>query len=163
MADTVVCQDVASYGPALLTGGAVILSAGLAALGVSRTIKNQRRIARKRAALDVLLKSEEERHYETMREVFIALRDGDGLQSVLDSKAKKKVSDRRTLQAFLNHHELISISMIQGIIDWKIYNKWMGPSFVADWNDSRELIAILRQRHRKSMFSNFELVATRWG
>jgi len=143
---------------------AVLLSAALAAFGVNRSIHRQREIARTRATLDFILKSESDEFYRSIYRTFESEnKRKNGLVSLLEAETE---SERRCLNdvlTFINHYELIAVSIENNILDEAFYKRWMRTSYVDTFDDCRDLICKLRDsEQRDSYFVSFERLANRW-
>lgn len=143
---------------------AILLSAGLAGWGVYYSMCRQRDIAKSRATLDVILKSESDEHYTRIYKTFTSERKRKGgLAVLLDGTTE---SDKKCLNEvldFINHYELIAVSISKGILDEQFYKHWMRTSYVEHYEDSREMINAIRQKQEKdTYFEYFEALADRW-
>lgn len=163
MSDPVVVNVGSNIGPALITAGAIILSALGAGIAAYKTIQANRRLTRLRATLDVILESEEDNFYQKLSDVFCETRDGPGILTILNAKTTEEIKTKREIQAFLNHYELICLSIKRGILDEKFYRDWMRRAVVEHWNDVGELVAQLREGNTPLAFEHFEDIAVKWG
>ena len=143
---------------------AILLSALIAAVGVIYSMARQRAIAKTRATLDVILKSESDEHYTRIYKTFKSEREREGgLAVLLDSKTE---SDRKCLREvldFINHYELIAVSINKQILDEDFYKHWMRSSYVEHYDDSRELIEAIREKAgSNTFFEYFEALSSKW-
>ena len=77
---------------------------------------------------------------------------------------------RKKVFEYLNHYEMISIGMRQGILDEKIYRAWMEGAFVRDWNAAADFIQRERWKiddagiwsYRASIYQNYQKMACDW-
>jgi hypothetical protein len=150
----------------------LLLSAALAAHWSRRTIKENRRIAREKATLDLIERSETHGHYQSLYENFRHVReDSGGLSQLIQPTNPALQKQRQDVLAFLNHYELISLGCHKGILDEELYKKWMRSAVVRDWEAAEAFIVALRYpdgsredgKRRPALFEHFEGLATQWG
>ena len=164
--DTVIpllIEVLRTYAPVLVPG-AIVVSALIGALIALISVRHHREVARKRATLDVILRSEGG-EFRTITETFQRISDSpEGLLAILnpDTDPRPESDDYYEVQAYLNHYELVAIGIKQGIIDATFYKAWMKTNLVADWNTSRPLISEVRNNW-KAAFRNWEELAVSWG
>jgi len=147
-----------------ITPALVLLSAVIAWLAM----RNTRAVARQRATLDLIEKKESTEHYRILSRQFAELRQGAGFMHLVDPvEADKPV--RKAVIDYLNHYEIVSIGILEGILDERIYRAWMEGAFVRDWNAVTDWIQRERWKlrddkweYRASIFENYQRVAGRW-
>ncbi|MCW8886897.1 MAG: DUF4760 domain-containing protein [Motiliproteus sp.] len=128
-----------------------------------KTIKTNRRLARTRATIDIILKTEDEPHYQEIKAIYLEVRDGPGLATINDAKTHAAHRERQAVQSFLSHYELMSIGISKQILDEHIYHEWKRQQLVSHWNDAKELIFAARARtNNERILNNFEKMATAW-
>lgn len=159
----IIVQSGSSYGP-WITFGAILISAIIGACVALRSISEQRRIARKRATLDILVQKEWDSDYIAARAEFVKLRDGpDGLDFWAQNQHKNSpqtVNIRNTL----NDYELIAIGIKEDILDEELYKRWFKTSFLRDWRAAQGFIReIRRQLNTPTLFTEMDWLAQRWG
>lgn len=108
---------------------AILFSALIALMAINANKK----LARRRATLDIIEKSESNAHYlKTIAAFQRCLKAGlfkENSQIFEDEYAE----DLRLVQQYLNHYELIAIGIKNKIIDEKLYKYWLRTVFVNDW------------------------------
>lgn len=133
--------DQSLYAPiATLTVG--VLAAVFAFWG----IQSQRGIARRRATLDFIMKSETDGDMIKARLRFIELsKDVNGLGpwAALD---KEKTDEAQKIKLILNEFELIAIGIKRGIIDKQLYCNWFKSGAIKHWDHAEPFVNILRSR-----------------
>jgi hypothetical protein len=108
---------------------APILTATIAAIAVFValvSIRVQRSIARKRAAIDVFIKTEMD---QSMIAAYEAFREGRGVLNKVTNDAEfeafSKSPHYRAIRAYLNIHELIAVGIHNGVFDQTVcYEFW---------------------------------------
>ena len=147
-----------------ITPALVFLSAIIAWLAM----RNTRAVARQRATLDMVEKKESTDHYRTLSSQFAELRQGPGLMHLIDPTEDDKPL-RKAVIDYLNHYEIVSIGILENILDERIYRAWMEGAFVRDWNAAADWIQRERWKlredkweYRASIFENYQRVACRW-
>lgn len=131
---------------------------------------NTRAVARQRATLDLIEKSESSEYYRDLHATYSRLRREGGLPKLANPQTDIDKADRQAVMNYLNHYELIAIGIRENILDEKFYRSWMRGPFVRDWNAARDLIQ--RQRWKKledgkweyysQTFENYQYLACRW-
>lgn len=110
---------------------AIFISAFIGASVAILSLKAHRDIARKRATLDVILKSESDEYFERIYKVFASEKDrSGGLQALLSAETVTEKGAKTEVDNFLNHYELIAISIEQEILDEGFYKAWMKTTYV---------------------------------
>jgi hypothetical protein len=159
----IVVQSGAWYGP-WLTVGAILISATIAALIALHSLEEQRKIARKRATLDMLARKEWDRDYIEARAEFVKLRDvPDGLE--MWSRREHQDSPQAiNIRNTLNDYELIAVGIKEGILDQELYKRWFKTSFVKDWRAAREYVREIRaQAGTSAIFCEMDWLVTQRG
>lgn len=140
-------------------------------VGVALTHRTSRRLAREKATLDLIEKSESSEYYAHNSQVFSRLRMGIGFDHLHPIEDESN-ADRQAVLNHLNHCELVSLGISMKLLDGKTYRKWMGTPLIRDWKAAADLIWRLRwRRNRKDTrwvyhpkaYEHFEAIACRWG
>lgn len=129
-----------------------------------------RAVARQKATLDLIEKRESTDLYRQLASDFSKVRRRPGgFASLNNPKTDADKSDRQKVVRYLNHYELISIGILNGILDDKIYRTWMRGAFTRDWNAAADWIQRERWKRDKGewsyydrLFENYGRVAKRW-
>jgi hypothetical protein len=138
-----------------------IVSAAVALLALI----NARALARKKATIDLIEKTESTQHYRDINAAFSAVRRGEGFAELVDTPPSEAL--RRQINDYLNHYELIALGIRRGVLDGGFYRAWMGKSFVRDWNEAVPWIEQERWRRQEdgswkyhpSVFEHYERIA----
>ena len=142
----------------MIQTGAILASA----LGVFATIFWVRRIARRRATLDILLIEETKPEMTKQRMDFNVLRQ-QGSLSQWATPENINSENTALLRTILNRYELVSIGVHQGIIDEESYRTWCRSALVKDWTICKPFVAQLRQTTQTpALYDEFEKLARRW-
>jgi len=108
--------------------------------------------AKRRATLDLILKTESDKHYKDEYEGFSNhVKSPNSLLSqsmndllAVDWTDEDTSSERRKFIGYLNHNELISIGIAKGILDNKMYSSWMRTAFCQNYLESFDYIYFTR-------------------
>ena len=170
------CSCAASaYGDwiVFLTPAILVVSVLAAFIGV----KWNRKIARIRATLDLIIRTESTRYYQECHKAFKSRRlSGKGFDDLHDlEKAYKKErgqleQERQNIIDYLNHYEIVVLGFQNGILDKDFYHDWIYYAFARDWDAAANFI----QRERWSekdgeweyfdeLYKNYQEVALEWG
>lgn len=141
---------------------AVLLSATIGACIAWRSITTNRDIARKRATLDVILKSESDYYFERIYSVFASEKKRkSGLEALLNADTDSERKAKLEVDNFLNHYELIAISISQNILDEEFYKDWMRSTYIKHYKESEAYIEGIRKDNPKAYIC-FEGLAKKW-
>jgi hypothetical protein len=148
--------------------GSALIAAGLSWLA----IKTNRAIARKRATLDLIERSESQPYYRDLYEAFKSVRDDPtGFEPLVSPTNPTLKKQRQDVLAFLNHYELIALGCGSDVLDKDFYCGWMKAAVVRDWEATERFVHTIRRPigdsehvdgHNKA-FSEFEKLAIEWG
>lgn len=129
------------------------------------------RISAKRATLDFLTSSEANSNLTSARRIFgqSSSKGVAHLKQLLDVVSEGSASghswdEYTSINMYLNHCELVAVSIASGALDEKMYRKANQSLYVQAWVRSREYIEYARnQKGQQSMFEHFEDLAKKWG
>ncbi|MDP9424035.1 MAG: DUF4760 domain-containing protein [Pseudomonadota bacterium] len=110
-------------------------------------MRNTKAVARERATLDLIEKAESNEFYRGLADIFSDLRRGPGFSHLHNPQDADTKAKRRAVADYLNHYELVSIGILEGILDEAIYRAWMEGAFLRDWNAAARFIQ--RERWKK--------------
>ena len=133
-------------------------------------MRNARAVAKQKATLDLIEKVESTEHYRKLNQTFSRLRRGDGFAHLHNPQSDADKSDRRDLNDYMNHYEMVSVGILHEILDENFYKMWMQGPFVRDWNAASDWVQRERWKKRddgtwdyySKVFCNYESVACRW-
>ncbi len=141
---------------------AILLSAFLGAYVAVHSLKAHREIARKRATLDVILKSESDEYFERIYSVFTSEKNRkSGLEALLQAETDGEKTARTEVDNFLNHYELIAISIEQNILDEQFYKDWMRSTYIRHYKESKKYIENVRKKS-PNVYIAFQKLAEKW-
>jgi Domain of unknown function (DUF4760) len=159
LSDIVPWKSLAMYAP-ILTATIAIVAAGVA----WRSIRVQRSIARKRAAVDVFIKTEMD---QSMIDAYEAFRQGrTSLSNVSDEQMEEfsKSPQYRAIRAYLNIHELIAVGIHNGVFDRRVcYDFWCDVLRDACGDVKRVIDHAKAQPGSQFTYSDLERLNKRWG
>ena len=169
-ARTIVCA-ASSVGVWWLLPAIAALSALAAGVISVRAIAANKEIARKRATLDLLERSESTEYYQSIYSAFLdARKSADGFAPLMDPGSEVLRDRRRKVVNFLNHYELIAIGIRNGILDEGLCKEFMRSIVVRDWVAVQDFVLHIRAPTPDSgtevtanlAFSEFERLAHKW-
>lgn len=140
-----------------LQTGAICVSAIAAILLILWT----RRVACRRATLDILMQEQTNGDLISERRRFIDLRDkGDRL---VQWAGQPSSAECATIRTVLNRYELTAIGIFCGAVDEALYKSWCRTTLVRDWTACKAFVTELRSTARNpKYFCEFEKLAGRW-
>lgn len=148
----IVCAAPASF--SWVTPCILIFSVCVAIVGI---ITN-RRTASHRATLDFIERFETSDHYRAMRAQFSYYRR-NGRMTQLRAPVEQTDRDARTaITDYLNHYEIVAISIGKGALDYRMYSEWMRGIVLRDWLAARTFV----QNERWKWHPPAEGVPGRW-
>jgi hypothetical protein len=115
------------YG-SILTGGAVIVSAVLAFW----VIFVNRRMARRRGTLDLILHIESDKDLLAARQKFTLMVAGDQKLDGYGLDEKRASDEAMAIRTVLNVHELVAVSIQEGVICEKVFRRWFNQAYIND-------------------------------
>ena len=136
-----------------------------------RALLANREMARKRATLDYIERSESTEYYQKRYSAFRDARNASSdLSDLFDPKNDALKTQRRLVLDFFNHYELIASGIKFGILDEKIYKSYMRSTVVRDWRAGQPLVEHIRTPTPDSgqdvpadlAFSEFQALAEKW-
>jgi len=150
--------------PAIVAAG-IVVSIIVAVI----TIRDNRRLVRLRATIDLISASESETYYRGLYQDFRKYRmDAAYRDGVLDPRDDVQWDHRFACFSYLNHYELIAISCKTGALDEEFYMEWMGYAVLRDFREARGLVDVARSPKKlgdpgdKAAYANLENLCGRW-
>lgn len=168
-AHTIVCAASSSFW--WVTPLILAISASIAGYLSWKSIQTNRDIARKRATLDLIERSESGPYYQELYRTFTDIRrDNGGFDQIINPTNPEIVKQRQMVINYLNHYEIIALGIFESILDEKVYKGYMRSTVVRDWFASENFIRHIRsptpdsgsEVSASAAFSNFEKLALRW-
>lgn len=145
------------YGLWIQTGAIVV-----SAIGIVATLLWQKKIACRRATLDIVLSEETDPRTLGQRTKFTQLRDAGHLAKWADPN-NTHTPESAVLRAVLNRYELVAIGIKQGTIDEESYKRWCRTTLVKDWIECRPFVMQLRSNAKNpAYYCEVERLATDW-
>ena len=141
-------------------------------------IRWNRRLARMRATLDVIERTESTEFYQSCHKVFRGRRmSGKGFDDLSHPEnapsegVREKLEDeRQKVLDYLNHFEIIALGIKRGILDKVFYHDWMYYVFARDWDAAAKFIQMERWHkkdgeweYEEEIFENYQGLAIEWG
>lgn len=127
-----------------------LVTAVIAAWLALQSIENAREIARRKATLDLIEKTESSEHYRQLFETFLRIKREGLFPHMVDKSVTGLLPERGALIDYLNHYELVAISIRNGVLDADMYRLWMQTAFVDTWNDAAHWVQAIRMRGRSA-------------
>nr|WP_084567432.1 DUF4760 domain-containing protein [Mesorhizobium sp. LNHC220B00] len=134
-------------------------------------VMSARALGRQRATLDMIEKVESTLHYRDRQKVFSANRLQGSFAHLHNPATEALKLERHHVLDYLNHYELVSLGILQNILDADIYRNWMRGPFVRDWNAASQFIQRERWKwdsakgewqYYHALFTHFQSVAEWW-
>jgi hypothetical protein len=130
------------------------------------SISTQKKIARKRAAIDYFLKTEMDGETKKSHEEF--KKAIDPLKMIVTDKGEMQNSFANTeeywaIRNYLNLHELLAVGVLKAVFDEEVcFDFWSGELVLA-YEDTLPLIRyVQRQKHGENVYAELAKVAKRW-
>ncbi len=162
MTDPVTCVTELTKNGQWLSSLAILFSAAVGGCIAWLAVNTNREMARKRATLDVILKSESDEYFERIYAVFLSEKKrSSGLEALLQSESDSERKAKMEVDNLLNHYELIAISIHQNILDGDFYKEWMRSTYIRHYKESAAYIAGTRENHPKAYIC-FQKLAEKW-
>jgi len=128
-----------------------------------------RRATRQRATLDLIEKAESTEHYlQTQAKFRDYVSDGEFLK-LMPPRTEALRKDRRLIQQYLNHYELVAIGIRKDFLDETTYRDWMRSTVIQHWNEARDFIQFERKRrsfdgseYDDKLYENYQWLAMKW-
>jgi hypothetical protein len=162
-------------GAALTMSGTIISALIASTVGgviAVRAIWTNRAIARLRATLDTIERTESQEHYKNLTSVFKDFRQSSSteetIEEILQPRTDKQRARRTEILFFLNHYELIAVGFRTGVLDKGFYAEFMRGALVRDWRAARPLIDRLRIDNEannpvpRQIYEHFKELAEEW-
>lgn len=147
-----------SYGSDI-QNGAVVLSA-IAAFWV---ISDNRKLARRRGTMDLILHQESDRELVEARVEFNKIKAGEVRPSAYGKLERINDKEAQIIRRVLNVHELTAVAIQQGVIDECVYRTWFNTTFIKDYDAMKDYIREARISYSNpKAFSEFEATAVGW-
>jgi uncharacterized protein DUF4760 len=126
-----------------------------------------RSIARTRATLDLIERTESQAHYQSLWLNFKAVRGREGGFGALIAPATPADETARALALeFLNHYELVAVGCKHGVLDSEFYKHFMRGAVVRDWQAASDFINAIRHPPgapaRPRLFEHLDALAQKW-
>ena len=120
-------------------------------------IISQRSIARRRATLDHIVRSQGDGDLIGARQTFISLAKEPGGLAIWAEADREKSRETQSIALVLNEFELLAIGMQRGIIDFELYRRFNRSGVIHYWNHAAPFVHALRARVDNQMiYHEFE-------
>jgi len=147
----------------ILSPLAILISATIALWGAQKALKTQRAIARKRATLDVLLKTETDPVIDVASAMFRDIRDTNSFEKLLKPTSQRDNEDRLKIITFLNHYELIFCGIMEDSLDELFLFQYHRGTVIHHWHAIKDFVIASRNKnHNQRVYQRFELFAEAW-
>jgi len=146
----------------LLTGFVAVAVAVLAAAIAFYAAWDSREVARLRATLDYLSRSESDGDLIAANRTFIECTKVDhGLVKWAEPEHDSG-EQAQAIRLILNDFELVAIGIQLGIMDYELYKRWARSNVLFYWRKAHPFVARVRERlDRPMLWNEFEQMA-RW-
>lgn len=146
------------YGSDLQTG-AVIVSAAAA----FHLILDNRKIARRRGTMDLILHQESDRELVEARVAFNKIKAGPIRPSLYGQADRKNEPEAQIIRRVLNVHEMTAVAIREHVIDERVYRSWFNGTYLSDYEAMKDYIVEARKTYENPRaFCEYEALALRW-
>ena len=161
-----ICGQVVQFEAASIPQWITAAVAVCALVAAIASIITQKRIARRRAAIDFFLKTEmdtdtKKSHDEYKKAI-------DPLKMIVTDKGEMKSSFANTaeywaIRNYLNLHELLAVGVLNGVFDKKVcYDFWSGELVIAHMDTLPLIKYVQAQKNSKNVYAELEKLANKW-
>lgn len=155
-------QELNALHAATLSGSAIIVSAGIAALVARRAIYSQRAIARRNMTINLISQRIWDKDYIQARNLFNQAKNSrEGLEYWGDN-VHHQTDTVAAIRDVLNDYEIMAIGIQNGIVDNDIYKEWTKTTLVEDYEAARTLIAIVQHFAGTQLYVQYQALALKW-
>jgi hypothetical protein len=128
-------------------------------------IWSQRSIARKRAAIDVFIKTEMDEKMTEAYDKFHAgldkMRNAKSVEEFCTAEALRP--DYLAIRKYLNVHELVSVGIRKKVLDETVCNAYWADALTNGYRDAKPVLDYVRNRPRnKYTYSDLEQMNSKW-
>ena len=133
------------------------------AVGALWIVIASHRISRRRATLDIILQTESDKDLIRARKIFTRILEGNEKPEFWGMKENRKSDEAHAIRTVLNIHELMAVSIQEGVIDERVWRRWYNRGYISDYN---EMVGYIKQvrawKNNPALYKEFELLAQRW-
>ena len=144
-----------------IIAGAILISAACSIVAAFIAVAQNRRISRKRTAYDLALLFLQA-DIQACEDRLIDLADKNDWRPVLEPQPEERIVKQEVTQ-FLNHLELMSVAIRQGVVDEGVLKAVIGDKLVKRYTEARPLIDMIRNKEQdEEFFEHLEFIANSW-
>lgn len=121
--------------------------------------------AKKRGTIDMIVaeRNNSELQKAVSRVNQLAKQNKECIYAAYISEDEKFAEDRAAILKVLNHREFMSVAILGGALDEKIYKSFQYSMLMRDWDNLSGFVTELRNKKQiQTMFQEFECLAKRW-
>lgn len=133
----------------------------IAAYNIYKNTQN----AKKRGTIDMIVaeNNNSELQKAISRVNQLAKDDKNCIFAVYISEDEKLAEDRAAILKVLNHREFMSVAILGGALDEKIYKSFQYSMHMRDWNNLSGFVNELRKKKQiDTIFQEFECLSQKW-
>ena len=113
--------------------------------------------------MDLILHIESDGDLIEARNEFINLKNSTTRSGHWGTHAEKDRPEAKTIRTVLNIHELVAVSINEGVIDERVFRCWFNKAFIDDYKSMSGYIDAVREyKKNPKIFKEFETIASRW-
>lgn len=145
----------------LLSPIATVIGVIIAACSIYKNTQN----AKKRGTIDMIVaeNNNSELQKAISRVNQLAKDDKDCIFAAYISEDEKLAEDRAAILKVLNHREFMSVAILGGALDEKIYKSFQYSMHMRDWNNLSGFVNELRKKKQiDTIFQEFECLSQKW-
>ncbi len=142
-----------------IQNGAVLFSA----IAAFHIIRDNRRIARRRGTMELILHQESDRELVNARVAFNKIKAGPTRPSHFGKTDHKNDPEAQIIRRVLNVHEMTAVVIREGVIDERVYRSWFNGTYISDFEAMKDYIDEARRTYENPrIFCEYEALAIRW-
>ena len=154
--------DIETCGPGAYVAWAILGSAVIGAFMAWRAISSHRTIARKRAAYDLVLTLWSP-DLLALEQMFLSWADTTKQSRATPPLDLDAIPNLQEIVRFLNNYELMSVAILQHVVDESVLMDALGDKVVKHYAAARPIISTIRTlEDDNEFFEHFETVAKKW-
>lgn len=148
---------------------AILISAGTGASIALYSILRNVQVQREKATLDMIQKNESDDYYISILAAFQqAAKHPAGIVDFMTSEAlqgeelKEREAQRRAANDFLNHYELVALSIRKKVLDEQFYKGWMRGTLLCHYEKAKPYIDERREKVGNEVYSDLVILVQKW-
>ncbi|APG63248.1 hypothetical protein LPB140_11130 [Sphingorhabdus lutea] len=127
------------------------------------TIYSNRKMAKRRGTLDLIMHIESDGDLIAARKEFIKLKKGEFNSAKWGKEDEKDSEEANNIRTTLNVNELVAVSIKEGVIDEMVFRRWFNGAYIDDYQTMTGYLNEVRNyKNNPKIFCEFEALAKKW-